>query len=229
VSQRLRDIVHDVAPERVPAHLRSLAGQADALASRVNELPTRSDRSIALRNFCLYVAAELRRLATMFPADVAGLAWVTRNLFEANLTVRYVIQSEQNLREWLGQSLRDEKDFIEGILAFAEDQPEDRNKGQLRKRLQALSDMAERHGLEFARPYRVDTLARDVGEYEEYIGLFKLLSKYVHPSSLLVNTPAARGHEDEWANLFLIKAQVYAGGICARVTEALGLEDAAAT
>lgn len=225
MSQRLRDIVHQVASDQVPTHLQSLADQAQALASRINELPDRSDRSVALRNFCLYAAGELRRLATMYPSDVAGLAWVTRNLFEAKLTVQYIVQSEENLREWLGQSLRDEKDFIEGILAFAEDQPEDMNKSQLRKRLHVLSDMARRHRLEFAKPYRVDALAKAAGEVEEYIGLFKLLSKYVHPTSLLVNTPAARGQEDEWANLFLIKAQVYAGGICGRVTEALGLDD----
>jgi hypothetical protein len=179
---------------------------------------------LALQNLCLYAARELRHVALFYPADVAGLAWAARNLFELNLIVRHVLSTEENFRSWLGQAIGDEQDFLSAVLAYADYPLDGGSRRAIEQRRLALAGMAERHRLQPAKPFRVQALAAALGEQEEYGALFKLFSKYVHPSSLYINAYAHTPPEISWLNVFLVKAQFYAGDTIGRISQAVGLE-----
>lgn len=222
--EKIRDTIFEVDSECVPQHLHSLAARVVALADQIVSRLPRTDKTVAMSNFCNYVAGELRQASNFYPSHVPGLAWCARNLFEANLTVRYVLASELNFRSWLGQCLRDEREFIDGFLAISKDQENVAAKSQLLNRLSELDGIASRHGLEYSRLFRVENMARELGVHDEYVGLYKLFSKYVHPSSLLVNSWYRQDPDQSWKNIFLIKLQLYAGDTTGRIEEIFKLD-----
>lgn len=222
--KRIRDAIVEMDSGRVPQHLHSLAERVIDLGDQIAGLLPRTDKTIAMSNFCNYVGGELRQASNFYPNHVPGLAWCARNLFETNLTVRHVLASEPNFRSWLGQCLRDERDFIDGFLAISKDREYDVAKAQLLNRRSVLDEIASRHGLEYSKLFRIESLARELGVYDEYVGLYKLLSKYVHPSSLLVNSWYGQDPDPCWKNIFIVKLQLYAGDTTNRVAQIYGLE-----
>lgn len=220
---KITDMTVPAPPQRIPAHLAHLSSKCVALANRIGEKLPRSDRTIALANFSRYVGGELTQMSGFYPANVPGLVWCTRNLFEVNLIVRFVLASDENMRNWLGQVLQDEKEYIEGVLAVAE-QGSGQFQAQLRGRLVELGNLALKHQVDFSKPFRVPTLVKDVGMEEEYTGLYKLFSKYVHPSSLLINAWYSQKPDVEYLNVFIVKAQMYGGSAISQISDACGLQ-----
>ena len=209
---RLKDIVQiQPAMADIANHLRHLAGICFDLSDELERREDASNRLIAYPNFSRYVGGELRRTATFYPVDVPGLAWTARNLFEAYLLVKYVSQSDERLSEWMGQGITDETEFIEGMLFYADPQESNTHIAMLQMQRARLLDMSKRHGLRQVKPFRVGDLATDLGEGEEYRALFKLFSKYVHPSSLYINKWALTPPDPAFVEVFHIKAQLYAG------------------
>lgn len=209
---RLRDMVREVASTAdVANHLRRLAEMSFGLSEELQRRKDRSNRLIAYANFALYVSGELKRAAAFYPDDVPGLAWAARNLFEAYLIVKYIDQSDEQLSEWVGQGITDETDFIDGMLFYAEPDDGGSHIAALQMQRGRLLDMAKRHGLQKVKPFRVADLAKGLGEGDEYVALFKLFSKYVHPSSLYINKWALARPDPTFVEVFHIKAQVYAG------------------
>jgi hypothetical protein len=215
-------------PSAIGPHLHRLSVYAATVGMRIANTWPRSNRSVAFLNFCNYVSCELKHVADFFPGNTSGLAWSCRNLFETNLTVRYVLISEQNFSSWMGQALRDERDFIEGVLTLAQEGHAEQ-RAILRARQEQLDGMAKRYRLEFARPFRISDIAKAVGEEAEYVAMYKLFSKYVHPSSLLINSWAKSEPEMGWTNIFLTSAQKYAGDAIERLREASGIGEVAFT
>jgi hypothetical protein len=210
-------------PEQVPQHLCYLSSKCDALAEKIVAQLPRSNWSDVASNLCIYIGGELKEMSRLYPDSVRGLAWCTRNLFEVNLVVRYVLASEDNLRTWLGQILQDEREWIEGALSFAGSGNDDlRQKCQ--HRLTELKRLALKHKLDFSKPFRVPALAKDTGTQEEYDALYKLLSKYVHPSSLWINAWHSQTPDLDWLNVFIARAQVYAGDSISRLAAACELQ-----
>jgi hypothetical protein len=210
----------------VKPHLVALLKEALALAHRVGAVVPRSDRTVAMANFCTYIAGELKQVSAAYPENTAALAWACRNLFEANLTVRYVLLSQANLIEWMGQALRDERDFIDGVLSIPHGSKHPQDIAILRQRRVQLDDMARRYRLDFAKPFRVGEIAKELGEASEYAAMYKLFSKYVHPTSLLVNSWYQVKADMGWTNVFLTSAQQYAADTIQRVAEDARLEHA---
>lgn len=209
---RLKDIVQQQSTVAdVINHLGRLAEFCSGLSDELERREDRSDRLIAYANFSLYVAGELRRTAIFYPNDVPGLAWTARNLFEAYLLVKYISQSDEKLMEWMSQGITDETDFIDGMLFYADPDESAVQIAMLQTQRARLMDVSRRRNLQKVKPFRVGDLAKGMGEDEEYGALFKLFSKYVHPSSLYINKWALIPPDAAYVEIFPIKAQVYAG------------------
>ena len=67
------------------------------------------------------------------------------------------------------------------------------------------------------------SLAKLVGCEAEYTAMFKFMSKYVHPSSWLINKPVEETQSDTYRNILVIHAQLYAADSYERVREAFGV------
>ncbi|HMJ07724.1 MAG TPA: hypothetical protein VK468_01885, partial [Pyrinomonadaceae bacterium] len=193
----------------IPNKLRERSEALRSLSSEIDRLP-RANASSAYSSLIKRIAYELDSLTLFYPKAVEALAMCTRNIFELNLIVRHTLADPANLAAWLGQCIGDEKDVIEGVLKLVDSPIQAR--GELNQRLLELDSISKRFGIQSAKPFNVRKLADNEGLLKEYDSLFKIYSKYVHPSSWIVNSPDNEGFltPADAANIFIIHSQIYA-------------------
>lgn len=140
---RIIDIATPRAPGDVPKHLLDLSSKCDDLERRINNEIPRSDRSLVLANFASYISQELHRLSKNYQKDTTAFVWSTRNLFEVDLIIRHVMSSDKNFKDWLGQSLEDERIFINNVLTTSSENSQSENAIRLSDRLKELEGLAK--------------------------------------------------------------------------------------
>lgn len=89
-------------PEEVPKHLRGLAQKVRQLLVSIGSSISRSNERDAVTNLAKRTAAELEQLASFYPSSIEGVAWCTRNLFEVNLVLRYVLLDPKHVNDMDG-------------------------------------------------------------------------------------------------------------------------------
>lgn len=194
---------------KVRNHVLDLASALDALLAAIQGRVERNDRNLSLFNLGFRAVHELRRVAEHLEGNVEELAWSTRNLHEIDLTLRYIVQSDEHLAEWTAQMLTDEKDVVEGFLTLATKLPQ-QERVRLERRLERIQETSARLGVEMPRPWSMRSLARGTDREREYNAFYKFFSKFVHPSSWLVNGRRERISETGYRNLVVGLAQVLA-------------------
>lgn len=217
--KKLKDILTKLEPKKVSAELRGKAKSLESLSSDILNKLFRSDESVAHSNLLKRIAKEIDSIAGFYPRSVEALAMCTRNIFELNLIVRHILREDKNLTTWLGQCITDEKDIIEGILKLVKPTPDIAI--PFRDRLDELNSISAKFGIKPSQPYSVRALAKSEEVLDEYDSLFKLYSKYVHPSSWIVNAPDGEGFLTpvDAANIFIVHSQIYAEDAQSRLKE----------
>jgi hypothetical protein len=216
MSKRLKDIVQWMPSDKLPTHLRELSKKLHTLVTSITTASPRTNESVVLTNLGRRTAVELERVASFFPSPIEGVAWCTRNLFELNLVVRFVLMDPKNLEAWSGQLAGDEIQIIEGLLTLSNNaKPE--HIATLKKRLTEVAEICKRHGIDPSKPFQPAELAKIVGLSDDYKALYKLFSKYIHPSAWLVNNPEQNTQSDETLNIFIIHSQLYSGDTYGRL------------
>lgn len=209
---------------RVTDHILDLAVSLESLLATIQTGQERNDNNVALFNLGRRAAHEVRRVAPHVESELAEIAWSIRSLHEIDLTLRYLLQGEEHFNEWQAQMLADEKDIVEGFL-LSEQVPADQ-RASWEERLRRVQETSARLGLEMRRRLTTRQLARQTGREAEYDAFFKFLSKFVHPSSWLVNGRAERINADGYRNLLVGLSQVLARRIYGILFEHYRLQDA---
>lgn len=223
MTKRLKDIVKTGTLTDVEIKLASLENSLNTLGSRIRTNLKRNELNLVLHNLVVRSAFEVARLKKWIQESIELPAWCARNLFELNLILRFVLQSEENLKNWMGQLATDEIQILEGILELAEEKNDPRVK-ILNERITEIRRLGSKHKIELKPPIPISGLASKVGMQSEYRAFFKLYSKYVHPSSWIVNGPKERIDSLEYWNTFVIQAQIYATDTYERVSEKAGFK-----
>ena len=181
-----------------------------------NERP-RDERQVVTENLCRAFELQCGRLKNWVGEPVDMIAWATRNVYELNLLARFVAVSSENTDHWLIQRTKDEIDLIDSVLNWTQnpvptDQGASGAADVLQKRLQELNAIAQKYDVDVneAKPIPVVKLAKEFNMEDEHRALFKLLSKYVHPSSWWVNAPKNHTQNNDARNLLWVLAQLYA-------------------
>lgn len=187
---------------------------ADLIAVRI----PRAQQSLALLNLSRRFAHELFRLERLAGEGIDLVAWCTRNAFELNLLVRYVLLSDAMAGAFLGESAKDEQQILEGFATFANGQSSEA-RAVVQSRIEDIGKLASKHGIQLRKPKSTSDIAKEVGCADEYAGLFKFMSKYVHPSSWLVNRKPEDTQSLEYWNVLVIHAQMYALDALRRINE----------
>lgn len=217
-------------PDDVVTAVTHLVELHSGLLHRIVGSAQRDKRSVAFFNLAKRCGFELEQLRLWLlvgqTAATETLAWHTRNLFELNLIVRYVLKSSKNLDLWEGQTAKDEIDFLRGILGVVSDK-ESSDAKVIAERIAHVQSLVERHGVQV--PTSKEKLgyldmASSLGLEDEYRALYRLFSKYVHPSSWLVNTSDENAQCWQYRQIFIIRAQMYAWDTYTRLCHALGIE-----
>jgi hypothetical protein len=200
--------VHFEAVETVETHLAQLESSLGAMPAILKDSIPRSDVGLCVESLARRMTREAARLRRSLADATDVLAWCARNQFELHLTLRYVLHSRENLAKWIAQRVTDEASMIEGILGIVESDKEHYAHG-LRERLRAITQRGSELGLKPTKPIHVDTMASVIGLRADYDAFYKTYSKYVHPSSWVINASADEVERWDIRNLFLILAQHY--------------------
>jgi hypothetical protein len=213
-----------VSWSQVADHIADLTNSVDALLATIQGRFERNDRNLCFFNLGFRAVNELRRVGRDVEGPIEELAWSVRNLHEIDLTLRYIMQEEEKLNEWIAQMLTDEKDVVEGFLTLSS-QFTDADRLRLQERLQRIQDAAKRFGTPMRRPWAMRQLAQATGREKEYEISYKFFSKFVHPSSWIINYRSEKTNAAEYRNLILGMAQVLARRIYGLLFDHYKLEE----
>ncbi len=207
IRQRGRIEVRPLA--EVGEHVSDLASSLDSLLATVQQRLQRDNRNLAFFNLGRRAYYEVRRVASRPEDSIEELASSVRNLHEIELTLRYLLQNEAHVNQWLGQAANDEREIVEGFLMLQNKMtPED--VANSNARLKALEDTCSRLGFERRKPWTMRQLSRSSKRTREYDTFYKFYSKFVHPSSWLVNGQSAEEQSASYKNLLVSLARVIA-------------------
>lgn len=194
--------------QKVDAALLGLSDTLLAFAGRVEKFSPRSDETVAVARMLKRSSREVARLREAVPlrADLAG--WSMRNLFELWVIFSSIVGDPAHMRRWIAQTVADEIQVLEAARAWIGDNADRREK--LEEEIAVLRSTCERLGLDpEARQFNIENLAKALKLQDEYKVMFKLSSKFVHPSAALVNERF--GSDDaEYTYMFFIRSQEYA-------------------
>lgn len=126
---------------------------------------------------------ELNRLQASLD-DLTLVSLSVRNIFEIYLILRHVGADEKALHKWYGQSHKDSKEIRDGFIRLMEkrnlDTAELREMQDFEDRNLAASPFQSEHS------FNMKNLSEKYGHLDDYLLVYKLSSKLVHPSSMKV-------------------------------------------
>lgn len=178
----------------------------------------RTERNLVLYNLLGKVRLYLYCLASSLSAPTEQIGFLTRSLFELNLITRYVLMGEENLKRFVSETALDRIQILEGLLELRQDSSKEAEK-ILEEEIARVKALVKKHCLTLQKPAHINTIAKMVGIEYEYKALYKLFSKYVHPSSYIINASPEEINSNEVRNIFLIQAQIYAGDTFQRIKQ----------
>lgn len=185
---------------------------------------TRTDKSVALANLLDATAKYLSSAALNIEGHISIVALCTRNIYEINLQVRDLILSPSGLQRWLGESVTDKIDLLDGILSIGSASDTSKERQIVLKEIERLRLLRDKYSLPSAKPSPAGQIAKSVGLSEDHKALFKLFSKLVHPSSFLVNDFGNAASKEHYY-ILQIHAQIYAWDTFSRVCEDASMPD----
>lgn len=169
----------------------------------------RTEKSVALLNLLLSVADYLEVANDSFEKHISVLALAARNLYELMLRISSLTGRHNELENWMSEAITDS---IQAIKCGLEDDGSTEKeagllvsaKNELGQEIKRLELLRKKHGLpEVKNSMPAGNLAGKVGMQWEHKSLFKLYSKLLHPSSMLVN------NKDYCTELFFPIIEVY--------------------
>lgn len=217
-GKRIRDIVKFGNLSEVNNAIRSDISLIDQHLEFIQTNLDRTERNLTLYNLLRKTREYLFCLASSLNGPTEQLGFVTRSLFELNLITQYILKDEKNLKRFVAELGSDKIEILNGILELREDSSEE-NAKELEKEINRIKALAKKHNLILQKPESIKTIATIVGLEREYKALYKLFSKYVHPSSYIINASPKEIHSNEIRNIFLIHAQIYAIDTFQRIKE----------
>lgn len=215
--------LREVPWNEVRTHLGTLLNELHSALATIQSGFDRDNRNLALFNLGLRAATEFDRLrnSLLEPNDV--LAWNVRNLYEISLTLQRIAVSDDLLKAWIGQSITDDEDIVKGFQTLREHYNAEVNERDDRL-TQALAKLKADHDFDAVGHWNVRSMAQALGKETEYRLFYKFLSKYIHPSSWIVNRDSARTDSDSFRNLLVGIAQVLIRRIRGVLEKALDIE-----
>jgi hypothetical protein len=221
--KRLHDIVTFGNFSEIKKGITSNMSMVEKLADFIRKNLDRTERNYVLYCILGKVKSYLYTLVRSLEGPTEQLAFISRSFFELNLIVRYVLMNEENLKRFVAESAVDRIEVYKGILELPEANEKDNAEQAkvLRKEIARINELAEKYKLDYKGHISMKDIAKKAGLEVEYKALYKLFSKYVHPSSYTITMRSEDTHSLEMRNIFLIHAQLYAGYVFQCIKESL--------
>lgn len=175
----------------------------------------------ALKALTTYAGKVFDRLISHqdFPIEYNAIA--ARNLFECYLMIAYIIGDPSKAKEFLSQKAYDELQINEGFLSITTANTSETTIRTIQDRMEYIKEFMEKNKLTPSKSWNVSDLAKKTNNETEYKAFFKLYSKYVHPSSWIVNSRDNEYNNPVFKNIFILQGQHYASCITKLVSKYL--------
>lgn len=206
---KFEDFTRTGTTEEIKENLFRLQQELKICASKVSIDGDNDYTGIALRNLIHFSSTLLERLIKYLEDSIEMNAWIARNLFECYLISVYITSEPERAKEFLLQKANDELEIFEGILTLNKFANTKTNANPIRERMDFINNTLDEYNLIARSHWTVGMLAKKTGNKEEYDAFFKLYSKYVHPSSWLINAQVNDSDNPVLRNVFLLQSQFY--------------------
>lgn len=209
--------------------INDLSKELNRIVSELNEASSKlliisetDYRLVALRGISSYTSVLFDRLITNQNAPIEHLAISARNLFECYLLTAYITDDPSRAKEFISQKAFDELEINEGFLSLTTTNTSAATIKMIQDRKDYINNLMEKFELIPTKHWTVSHLAKQTNNKLEYDAFFKLYSKYVHPSSWLMN-----GHNYEYdnpvfRNIFLSQGQIFTKRIVTLISKNQG-------
>ncbi|WP_412476562.1 DUF5677 domain-containing protein [Flavobacterium sp. TBRC 19031] len=177
----------------------------------------------SLRAIANYSGVLFERLISSKNSPIEYTAISARNLFECYLLAAYIIGDPSKGKEFVSQKAHEELEINEGFLSIAK---ESKNTSEMsinfiRKRMEHINAIMKANELTPSKNWNVNYLAKQTNNELEYKAFFKLYSKYVHPSSWIMNSFKEEYDNPLFKNIFSLQGQHYASCTTKLISEYL--------
>lgn len=158
------------------------------------------DRTTSLQNLYQEALVEAARLRAG-ESEIVTVCVAVRNLFEIMLLINHLAASDEAVECWIGQLQRDALDIHDGLISLfhkhgVQSLPLENSRS-------SVLVNGDEHGVVPSRPFKIRSIAEQLGVSEDYDAMYKLCSKIVHPSSIRVNLPGAFEKNGDYKNALI--------------------------
>lgn len=175
-------------------------------------------------NIGVYISRQIQRIRALTSGDDVDLAaYFTRNIFEATLLLEYMVRHAPKIDsgQMVFEMLQDHLDIVNGAASLFQDHPE--LVAELEKHRESIASNTKVKSRKLKRTPRVSELAKITGATSEYIGMYKLYSKYTHPTAYLLFSSRAKNEAESLLEIFRARAHFYATQAQNTYQELMGL------
>jgi hypothetical protein len=207
---KFEDITKFGSNENIKANLGQIQAKLIQVGSTISPLDRDDYQSFALNRILINSAIQVEHLSSYLHAPIEFLAWITRNLFECYLLCEFITPDPLKAKEFIMQKAVDELQINEGILTLSDADASNANSKPILDRNNHIRNTLKKHEIKESGHWTVSMLAQQTNNKDEYEAFFKLYSKYVHPSSWIINGNKSEYDTLSYRNIFLLQAQYYA-------------------
>jgi len=155
-----------------------------------------------LNHALLHLFREAGRENTRLLTYLNNLTLVSlsiRNLFEIYLIAKHIHYDEKALLSWYGQIHKDSKEVKDGFIALMIRKGQDAS--ELEEMQKFDDEILKASPFESKSSFNIRGLAEKYGYLEDYLFVYKLSSKLVHPSSIKIMYYEALTENTNYLNL----------------------------
>lgn len=202
-----KDIKNEMSPEKIIEKFEAKNIELKGLLELIKRSGNNRERKFIDYRILSAAIKEIQRIS-VHELNNETLALSTRNIFELNMIYQYTCLNDENLREWIGNKAKDEIEILEGMLTLSE-KPNSEDEKIVKARIDSIKTTAQNNNYKISKQLNTKMLAEKVGLVKEYEGLFKLYSKFIHPTSYLINSNPEAINSLQYKNIFLMQFQIY--------------------
>lgn len=189
------------------------------LARLIKEKLSLNERNAVVHNLTVFNSIQCEQLAEAMNRYVDEIAWRTRNLFELNLSLKYILKSDKNLQKYISLGIQEELDFIRIALEKNTDTT-DPNVLQLQTRISSFETALKEKGIsERTRRLTLKNMALEVSMTDEYRKFFGFISRYVHPSGWFILSEPRESFSSAYRGLLIYRGLLYSLDSYKRIDE----------
>ena len=199
--------------EDIKENLRVLVLQLNEKVSHLHEKEEIDFVLISLRALTNYTSILFERLILYQRFPIEFCAILARNLFECYLLVAFILSDPSKAKEFVGQKPFEELEINEGFLSLTKEGTPEIAIKIIQDRIDYIKELMKNHEITPSRHWTVKYLAQQTNNKVEYEAFFKLYSKYVHPSSWIMNSYNNEFDNPVFRNIFIMQGRLYASRI----------------